>query len=42
MRKKLSLEYFFKSIVFIVEQFSNAITDTETAKTRKIKILKNF
>ena len=42
MRKNLCWKYFFKSILFIVEQFHNAITVPENAKTRKIKIYKNF
>ena len=42
MRKNLCWNYFFKSILFIVEQFHNAIIDPENAKTRRIRIFKNF
>ena len=42
MRKKLSRQYFFKSISFIVKRSHNAITNPENAKTRKIKCLKKF
>ena len=42
MRKNLCWNYFFKSILFIVEQFHHAIIDPENAKTRRIRIFKNF
>ena len=42
MRKNLCWNYFFKIILFIVEQFHNAIIDPENAKTRRIRIFKNF
>ena len=42
MRKNHCYNYFFKSVLFIIEQFHNENTDPETAKTRKIKIFKNF
>ena len=35
MRKNLYWKYFFKSVLFIVEQFHNANTDPETAKPAK-------
>ena len=42
MRKILCWNYFFKSILFLVEQFHNVIIDPENAKTRRIRIYKNF
>ena len=40
--RRICWKYFFKSVLFIVEQFHNAITDPENAKTRRIRIFKNF
>ena len=42
MRKNLCWNYFFKSILFIVEQFHNEIIDPENVKTRKIKFFKKI
>ena len=42
MRKKLSLKYFFESILFIVKRSHNAITNPENAKTRRKIIFKSF